>query len=93
MSKWGIVSKVASLLVAACLLILAVLNPTPTTSAPVVFLALLMPLAFIWFSEQLASRGWRWSLMIDDPPPLMFSSIGWFFLIGVPLLIAVIRGR
>jgi hypothetical protein len=95
MSRAGIVSRAASLLVAAGLLTIAVLNATPTTSALVVFcLVLLIPLALIWFPEQIGGMGWWGNFPINgDTPALLVSLIGWFFLVGLPVLVAVITRK
>jgi hypothetical protein len=52
-------------------------------------LALLLPLALIWFPEQLGSftgyvgRGGN----IDTPTPsVLISAVGWFILIGLPVV-------
>jgi len=95
MSTWGIASRAASLLVAACLLTLAILNASPTISALVVFcLALLIPLALIWFPEQIGGMGWWGNIPITgDTPAFLVSLMGWFFLVGLPVLIVVITGK
>jgi hypothetical protein len=57
---------------------------------------LLLPLALIWFPEQLGSytgivtRGGQ----IDTETPLgLVSAMGWFFLVGFPLLIYFLTKR
>jgi hypothetical protein len=92
MSKWGIVSRVASLLVAVCLLVFAVQSTTPTISAlAVLCFALLIPLALIWFPEQIGGMGWWGTIPITgDSPPFLVSTIGWVFLVGLPVLIAIV---
>ena len=52
--------------------------------------ALLLPLALIWFPEELGSltgyvgRGGNVDL---EAPPILVSIAGWFFLVGLPVLI------
>jgi hypothetical protein len=95
MSKWGIASRAASLIVAAGYLVFAVQNATPTVSALVMFcLALLFPLALIWFPEQIGGLSWWGTIPItQDSPPFLVSTIGWVFLVGLPLLIAILTRK
>jgi hypothetical protein len=51
--------------------------------------ALLLPLAFIWFPDEIGSfTGYFKSGYVNvETPPIMISIMGWFFLIGLPALI------
>ena len=51
---------------------------------------LLLPLALIWFPEELGSvTGYvgRGGNIDTETPPILVSIAGWFFLIGLPVLI------
>jgi len=51
--------------------------------------ALLLPLALIWFPEELGSlTGFvRGGNINTETPPILVSIAGWFFLVGLPVLI------
>ncbi len=53
--------------------------------------ALLLPLALIWLPEQIGNAtGYLIGnvMRVDTPtPPILISMMGWFFLIGIPLLL------
>jgi hypothetical protein len=55
--------------------------------------ALLLPLALIWFPEEIGSfTGYvgRGGMIDQETPPILVSVMGWFFLIGLPLILAYI---
>lgn len=90
--------KVLSLVIALAYVTIAIVSEISTrhglTSAiPVLCAVLLMPLALIWFPEELGSftgylgRGGR----IDtESPPGLVSFMGWFFLVGMPVLVGIL---
>ncbi len=56
-------------------------------------LGLVVPLAFIWFPEEIGSlTGYFDSGYVNvKTPALIMSFLGWFFLLGVPLIIFLLR--
>jgi hypothetical protein len=54
-------------------------------------LALLLPLALIWFPDEIGDATGYFAgnmLQVDVPtPPILISIMGWFFLIGLPVLL------
>ena len=50
---------------------------------------LLLPLALIWFPEELGSMTgyfWKGSYVNAESPAILLSILGWFFLVGLPVL-------
>ena len=49
---------------------------------------LVIPLALIWFPDEIGSTalrgGWRF---VSESPGILVAAMGWFFLVGMPLLI------
>jgi hypothetical protein len=86
MSKWGITSRSASLIVAIVYVCLGVSQRGAAALA--IGLVLLIPLSLIWFPEWLGNVTMRPDGA--ETPPLLISFMGWFFLIGFPLLIRLI---
>ena len=57
---------------------------------------LLLPLALIWFPEELGSYTGlvtRGGQIDTETPPGIVSAMGWFFLIGLPLLVYLLNKR
>jgi hypothetical protein len=83
------VGRALAVLVAAGYLIAAVvLQDGSTKWLPVLGLALLIPLALIWFPQPIGSAsGYMINRQyVDQPtPPVLISAAGWFFLVGLPL--------
>ena len=54
--------------------------------------ALLLPLAFIWFPEEIGSvTGYfRSGYVNTQTPGIMITIIGWFFLVGLPVLLYLV---
>ena len=53
------------------------------------FFVLLLPLALIWFPEEIGSfTGYvsRGSTIDNETPPILVSLMGWLFLVGLPVL-------
>ncbi|HEV8000885.1 MAG TPA: hypothetical protein VGP63_13460 [Planctomycetaceae bacterium] len=90
MSKWTLISRGASLLVAALYLAGAVFDEGVKGLGFGV--VLLFPLALIWFPEPIGSitgivgRGY----VSLETPPFFVALVGWFFLIGVPVIIGLL---
>ena len=54
---------------------------------------LLFPMALIWFPDEIGSfTGYvgRGGNIDQDSSPILISSMGWFFLVGMPLLLAYV---
>ena len=83
------VGKVLSVLIAvawatACIIDLGV------TQLLWCLIALLLPLALIWFPDEIGSfTGYRagHSQVDAKTPPILLSVMGWFFLIGLPVVL------
>jgi hypothetical protein len=93
MSKWGIISRAASLLVAGFYLLRAVQDGEATVALLVMLcLALAIPLGLIWFPDRISDVTGFTDLATvhPDTPPFLVTFMGWVFLIGFPLLIAVL---
>jgi|HubBroStandDraft_1064217.scaffolds.fasta_scaffold959219_1 hypothetical protein len=81
------ISRAASLLIAASYLCLAALGKVPNSLIASIVPALLFGLPLIWFSEQIGS--WR-ARVYTPAPPVLVAFMGWVFLLGFPVLFAVL---
>jgi hypothetical protein len=85
------IGKVLSLLIALIYAVIIVVTEGGiTASAFKCCAALLLPLALIWFPEELGSMTgyfWRGSQVDAPSPAILISIFGWFFLVGMPALI------
>jgi hypothetical protein len=86
-------SKIASLVVAAIYVVVAIISEGGLTQqVGVLCLTLLIPLVLIWFPEELgaftglAGRGY----INSESPALLVAVMGWFFLVGLPLLVPLL---
>jgi hypothetical protein len=84
------VGKIASILIAICYVVAAIVCEHGITRNVLgVIVPLMLPLALIWFPEQLGSfRGYvgRGGYIDNDTPSFLVSILGWFFLVGLPVL-------
>ena len=83
MSTWGIVSRIASLLIAV--FYLSLLISQEGVHGLLMGLVLLLPLGLIWFPEQAGNAmGFigRAGKVSAESPAWLVSLMGWFFLIG-----------
>jgi hypothetical protein len=58
------------------------------------WIILIMPLALIWFPEELGSitgNVGRGSYITHETPGAFIAAMGWFFLVGFPVLLYVLR--
>jgi hypothetical protein len=82
-------AKLISLAIAVVYVVsLGVTRSLETTVQCSVFL--LLPLALIWFPEQLGrATGFfvKGSYVDAESPPILLSILGWFFLLGLPALL------
>jgi hypothetical protein len=92
--RLNLISRCASVLVALGYIVACIAYRGRLTSeALLVALVLLMPLALIWFPDVFGDyigpvRGGY----VDTPtPPVLIVLAGWFFLIGLPLILFFIR--
>jgi len=55
--------------------------------------ALLLPLAFIWFPEEIGGlTGYFRSGYVNvQTPAIIISVMGWFFLVGLPVILYLVR--
>lgn len=80
--------KILSLLIAAAYVLVAIL--AGGWGGIRVCFALLLPLALIWFPDELGSMtGFvgRGGYVDQESPPVLVSLMGWFFLVGFPILL------
>ncbi len=90
MTKWGVLSRVASLLVVMLYVILAARNMGLTGDW--MGFVILLGLVLIWFPERLGSAtGFIGHGNVDlETPPFLVAAMGWFVLVGLPVLITVL---
>jgi hypothetical protein len=99
MTLSGIISRVASLIVAAVYLCFAIFGGGSWYGAGAsllrVSIILVWPLAFIWFPEQIGSvTGYMGGGYVDaETPPFLIAFMGWFFLLGLPVIFALLLAR
>jgi hypothetical protein len=82
------VGKIAALVITLAYAIVAFIHENSLTIALMVLAGAILPLALIWFPEILGGfTGWG-SAPVDRPsPPLLVLVMGWFLLLGLPLLL------
>ena len=85
------IGKILGLVIAlAYAVIIAVTEGGVTEGAIKCCVALLLPLALIWFPDELGSfTGYvgRGGNINTETPPILVSIMGWFFLVGLPVLL------
>ena len=83
------IGKIASFVIAVGYAVLAI--TTGGVTGLKCCLALLFPLALIWFPDEIGSATGYFaghSLRVDvETPPLLISIMGWFFLVVLPVLL------
>ena len=86
--------RLASIVIALAFAVGAAVSQGGVTSSVVkVWLCLLLPLALIWFSDELGSftgSTTRGGNIDAETPGFLIALMGWFFLIGLPVLIFVL---
>jgi hypothetical protein len=85
------IGKILSLLIAIGYLVCAIIADHGfTLNVLKCFAALLLPLALIWFPDQIGDAIGYFAghmMRVDAPtPPVLISIMGWLFLVGLPLL-------
>jgi hypothetical protein len=83
--------KILSLIIALIYLLIAI--STGSWRAITACAILVLPLALIWFPEDIGSfKGYvgRGGNIDQKSAPIVASTMGWFFLVGMPLLLAYI---
>ena len=87
------IGRVLSVVIAVGYVIAAIVIQDGITKwTPILALALLLPLALIWFPNSIgpATGYWFNDRRIDQPtPPILISIAGWFFLVGLPIILYV----
>ena len=91
----GAVSKIAALVIAIAYVVLAFAIEKALPFAVTVAAGAVLPLALIWFPDFLGGlTRWGTRAPIDRPsPPGLVSFMGWFLLLGLPLLLLLFVGR
>lgn len=81
-------SKLASLIIAIFYIrSVAISAGTDITDIVKVCLLLLIPLALIWVSDELGGvSGIRGGRNFSESPGVLVAAMGWFFLVGMPLI-------
>jgi len=82
------IAKLLSLVIAMVYAVLLIVNQSAETACKGCAV-LLLPLALIWFPEELGSMTgyfWKGSYVNAESPPILLSILGWFFLVGLPVL-------
>ena len=84
------IAKLLSLVIALVYAVLLIVNQDGVTETAFKGCAiLLLPLALIWFPNELGnmtSYFWKGSYVNAESPPILLSIMGWFFLVGLPVL-------
>ena len=85
------IPRIAALAIALVYVGISVVSFVKSETAPrelAYLLVLLFPLALIWFPEVIGSAtGYIGHGVVDkETPPVLVSAAGWFFLVGLPLL-------
>jgi hypothetical protein len=89
-------SKLAALLLALAYIIAAAVSGAGFSFAGTVAVGVLLPLALIWFPEEVESwsRLWRRggipALHEAPSPAWMVAMMGWVFLVGLPLFLLLV---
>lgn len=90
-----LVSRALSLLIAVGYVIAAGVSDGWQPDDAFFGIALMAPLALIWFPEWLGS--YRGPLghghVTQDTPPCLVAAGGWFFLVGLPLILLWLEAR
>jgi hypothetical protein len=86
--------RVLALLIAIAYVLVAIARGGLTTGVEI-GLFLLLPLALIWFPDEIGSykgvgRLYRYGRIDQESPPISVSVMGWLLLVGLPLLLAYI---
>jgi hypothetical protein len=88
---WSLVSKIAALLIAIGYVVAAIIDQHELNrNVLAVALSTLLPLALIWFSEELGSYigyAGRGGDIDTETPPMMVSFMGWLLLVGLPMFL------
>jgi hypothetical protein len=88
------VSKIAALLLASGYVVAAGISRDGLPFAATVAVGVVLPLALIWFPEEIGSwTRWRRGLRMRPSPAWMVAAMGWVFLVGIPLALVLWRGQ
>jgi hypothetical protein len=91
-------SKIVALLLALAYLVAAAISEGGLSFIGLVAVAVVLPLALIWFPEQIESwmRSWRSGgirgLHMHSSPAWLVAMMGWLFLVGLPLFLLLRQG-
>lgn len=93
------IAKVAAMLLALGYIIAASVSGAGLRFAGTVALGVLLPLALIWFPDEIESwsrlwrRGGLSGLRLSPSPPWLVAAMGWVFLMGLPLFLLLLGWR
>ena len=93
------IAKLAALLLALGYVIAAGFSTEGLPGAGLVAVAVLFPLALIWFPDEIESWGRLWrrggpsGIRMLPSPPWLVAFMGWVFLVGLPLFMLLKKGR
>jgi hypothetical protein len=91
-------SKIAALLLALAYIVAAAISEEELSFTVLVAVAVVLPLALIWFPDEIESgiRLWRSGgirgLHMKSSPAWLVSTMGWLFLVGLPLFLLLRQG-
>lgn len=87
-------SKILAVLVTLVYLTLAAVSFGWTPELGMFGATLLLPLLLIWFPDEIGDFRGHWRVQITSPTPgILVSLFGWFFLVGLPTIVALISLR
>jgi hypothetical protein len=92
--RWT-VSKIVAGVISITYIVLAFTIEKNVSFAATVAAGTILPLALIWFPDFFGGlTGWGTRAPIDRPsPPVLVSFLGWFLLVGLPILMFLFVGK
>jgi hypothetical protein len=90
------IGKIISLMIALGYIAANIIHFGFTRVALAIAIALLMPLALIWFPEEIGGfTGFvgHGRYIDEETPPFMVTIIGWFFLVDMPAILYFINPK
>jgi hypothetical protein len=85
------IGKIIALLIAIGYIIAAILCEGLSTNLLKLAAMLLVPLVLIWFPDECGgSKDRQWGHFHQESPGILVSFMGWFFLVGMPIILYLI---
>jgi hypothetical protein len=84
------ISKIISVLIALGYIAANIIHFGVTRVVVAIAIALLVPLALIWFPDEIGTfTGYvgRGGYINQETPPILITIMGWFFLVGMPVIL------